>query len=389
MHFVCRGRAGSTALRPLCQSVGRHTGRRDRERHGDGRVAPRVLPFAAEFREDALERLRDRFEFGSPLAIALEELPDERANLAWSFAALERSRRCVQPLGRDLLAALPRERALPRREEVDQDPQGVRIRSAVHGIAEDLFRRRVLRRTDETGGLERDVDVALGALEQFRDAEVEHVDALVGATRVLHEDIAGLQVAVHDAPAVGVVEDLGELLDDARQPHRRERTVLLDDASQWSAVHVLHREVERAVGCAPVVDDLRDRRVLKRAKDFDLTIEARCEFRGRRVFRQNRLQRDLASIAQGVADELDLTETAASDRLEDAIASVEQGGVLAWKGGLVRHGDQNEYVKPIRVRNSFKSSPTGPMSRLVNVRRGSTKKLTWGVSQDFMPPWMP
>ena len=101
-----------------------------------------------------------------------------------------------------------------------------------------------------------------------RDAEVDHVDELAGRD----EDVARLDVAVHDAVGVGGIQRLGDLGDQVDGPVGRQRTALLDQRAEVGPVDQAHVDEQPAVDLAVVVD--RDDVRLPQPRDgVGLTLE--------------------------------------------------------------------------------------------------------------------
>ncbi len=149
-----------------------------------------------------------------------------------------------------------------------------------------------------------------------RDAEVGNLHLAVGG----YEDVAGLHVAVDHTMAMRITQSLRDIGRDRGRPRRRERGLGADDRGQRLAVHVLHDDVIRAVGFAPVKDrdDVRVRQV---RGGLCLPPETLDERVVRRQLREEHLQGDRA-IEQQVMGQVDLGRPATCDLAAQLVAAV-------------------------------------------------------------------
>ncbi len=95
---------------------------------------------------------------------------------------------------------------------VKHDAQAVNVRPVVHGAAAQLLRRGVFRRAKggSREGAAGGVRMAGFSAEEFGQAEVGDAHPAGG----VHEDIAGLDVAVHKPLTVGILQRVADLPDD-------------------------------------------------------------------------------------------------------------------------------------------------------------------------------
>ena len=153
-----------------------------------------------------------------------------------------------------------------------------------------------------------------------RDAEVGEV----GTPGRVEEDVRRLDVAVHDALAVGcrerVDQPIGQLVDLVR----RERAVLGDPLGERAAREVVHDEHE----VVAVVDDVaqaHDAGVVERPEHLRLSLDAlasRGQLLGRAVQRQA-LERDLLAVL--VDAEVDDTHASPADAPDDVVGHRRSG----------------------------------------------------------------
>ena len=127
-------------------------------------------------------------------------------------------------------------------------PGGEDIRATVRGLSEDLLRRHVVRCADDVAD-----PCGLRGLAAFdtADAEVRHLDRVCIADQ---HDVAGLDVAMHDALLVREAQGRRQLRADGDGLRQRQLRIALEPLRERHAVDELHRDVGQAVLFTDVVD---------------------------------------------------------------------------------------------------------------------------------------
>ena len=162
-----------------------------------------------------------------------------------------------------------------------------------------------------------------------RDAEVgEHRHAVLG-----EQDVLGLDVAVHDARAVGVRQRLGGLAGDPEGVVHRQALLPLEAGTERLAADVGHGEPELPVVLARVVDRA-DVGVLQPRRRRDLAAEALDVHAGADLGPEQ-LEGDGPVVAQ-VVGEVDGRHSAPAELALEAVASLQGGGRGGSGHGLVR-----------------------------------------------------
>jgi hypothetical protein len=205
----------------------------------------------------------------------------------------------LQGLGRDNLdvaAEVCVDRAEPRRLLLPDHPRRLRQREALHGVrptarqqleedhpqrvhvrapvqhgrpGRDLLRAHVAQCADQLSGsgvVRAAPPVGVGGAG---DAEVEDL----GLAGLVHQDVAGLEVAVDDPLLVGVLHRVADPRQQL-QPGRRRKALAPGVLVQRHAADELHREERPAVLRHPRLVDLGDAGVVQAAEDLRLLVEA-------------------------------------------------------------------------------------------------------------------
>ena len=206
--------AGRLAVEVSAQGVGQRAGGSE----------PFARVFLQAFHADGLQLAADRaVPLAGPVGLLLEDpAEDDGRRLAG-----ERRR-----------AGEQREQGRPQSVDVDRGPDVP--------IAPGLLGRHVLGRAHRLAGHAG----GLGRLQRLAQAQVDQVRPVLP----VHHDIRGLDVAVHDAAVVGVLHGPGDRLEVGRGPTRVERPALADHPAQAPPVDQPHREEERALDVADLVD---------------------------------------------------------------------------------------------------------------------------------------
>ncbi len=140
---------------------------------------------------------------------------------------------------------------------VKDDTEGVNVRPVVHGSGIiDLFRRHVIGSANHLAGLCHGGGTRLGALscpggfsENLRNAEIRNLHA----TAPVQDDVFRLDIPVHDALVMRVLQRIADLRND-RQRLPGRNPARLKELPQRDSVHKLHDQVKHVLGLAEIVN---------------------------------------------------------------------------------------------------------------------------------------
>ena len=199
---------------------------------------------------------------------------------------------------------------------VEHAAEGVDVGAAVGLVALDLLGRDVLQRAHELPGL----GELLAGRRVLGQPEVGQVAVLHGFRPAArrHEDVGGLDVAMHQPALVRGVERAGHLADHRHGTERLEAAVLGDHRAQVGSLDVAHRDEQQAVDLARLVER-DDVRVVDGGREARLAVETGAERLVLHELGSEHLQRDLAPEAQVLGPVHDTHAAAADDGL-DAVA---------------------------------------------------------------------
>ena len=205
----------------------------------------------------------------------------------------------MDDLVRDRREVVPGERLLLRQELVQDDAKREEIAAPVHDLAGHLLGRHVVRRPEELPRRRQTRAVDL------RDPEVRDLHGAV----VREDDVRRLHVAMHDAPAVRVVEGVPDARHDLGDPVVRKRHLVLQDLLEVLALDVLHRDEGRpGLHLLSDVVNRHDVRVGQCSRRLRLPEEALRELAGLRIVLAvgpDRLQRDAPADDRIASEEHD------------------------------------------------------------------------------------
>ena len=155
----------------------------------------------------------------------------------------------------------------------------------------------------------------------MREAEIHDPDPCPQTVLARDHDVGRLDVAVHDAARVAVVESFGHLDADVHDISETQRLVA-DQPQQGGPADQRHDEEERALIAAEVVDR-HDRGVIHLGDDLGLALEAFLHL-GRQVVRGDELDGDLA-IQERVAGAVHDAHASTAELGENLVAIGELG----------------------------------------------------------------
>ncbi len=133
---------------------------------------------------------------------------------------------------------------------VEDDADAVEVAAAVHVLAAGLLGAHVAGRADGELGVGGRQVVERGRGQQLGQAEVHHLEQLIGRVRVHDHQVGRLQVAVDDALVVGGLQDFAELIKQPADAGRRQPAVGVQQGVEADALDVLHDDA----GALRVVD---------------------------------------------------------------------------------------------------------------------------------------
>ena len=152
-----------------------------------------------------------------------------------------------------------------------------------------------------------------GRIQRLRDAEIHELDRAVRR----REDVARLEVAVHDQAPVGRGDRLADVTEDPKA-RGDVQLVAVAVAIDPLPVHVLHREVRKPVVGEAAVEELRDAGMREPGQDLPLGDEARALVAVERAL--NHLQGHVAVVLPvGAPREVDGPHPAVPDLAHDGI----------------------------------------------------------------------
>lgn len=227
---------------------------------------------------------------------------------------------------------------------MQQQTERVHVGRSRDVLAADLLRTRVLRRHHGESRLRVLSVIAIGR-NQTCDAEVEQLHRSVRS----HEDVRGLQVAMHDEVLMCVVYRTTNDLE--------ETETLLDRESFPVAVlrdrqppYVLHHEVRHACVADPAIHQTGNAGMLEAREDLPFGPEP-LEQIGRHEARTHQLDRNrLHVLSIGALGAIDHAHPAPTDQLDQAIVSDGRAGSRLEQAERLRAGIVPDQARLYRER---------------------------------------
>jgi hypothetical protein len=207
----------------------------------------------------------------------------------------------------------------PAGEQFVQQAAGrVQVAAGIDPLAPGLLRRQVLRGSDHLSRLGHG---GLGVAHRAGDAEVHDLDVAVAG----HHHVARLDVAVHDAGLVAVVQRAQYPVDDLQRAFGQQPVAVLQQVADGPAVHVLHDDVRHGDPGRHVLAGIVDRhdvRVVKGCRGLGLAPEPRLEYLVPGQVGAQRLDRH-DPVEPDVARAVDLCHAAAAHDAVELVAAAE------------------------------------------------------------------
>ena len=251
------------------------------------------------------------------LAVAIGGLDYGRVEDRRNARHFRRRRRnpAGEVLIRDGQGRLAGEGRLAGQQLVDHHPQRVEVRTGVGRLAVDLFGRQVL-----DGARHRAFGLAdVGVGEGVSQSEVGNLHRAIRGD----QDVLGLDVAVDDAVAVGMVQGCQHLEGDLGHLGRLQPAVLQQHRPEVRPPDELHDHEIRAVGGAPVVH-VDDVGVVQHGGGPGLPAEAIDEAPVAGELLMQHLEGHF-SRQHSVVSAVDLTHAAGGDAGDDLVSAVDGG----------------------------------------------------------------
>ena len=248
----------------------------------------------------------------------------------------------------------------PRRHLVEHRAEGEDVGARVGFPAFELLGRHVLESPQDgaflgqplLGGERGQAARRIRRGHRFGETEVEELDARPG-----QHDVGGLQVAMHDAAPVRLVQCVRDLDADPKRLFERE-SALCETSREGVAFEKLHDEV-LGLAVTPDVVERADVRVRELRDGLRLSLQPLARLgRGGQPRRQD-LDRDLAAQA-GVLCAVDLAHSARAERREDLV------------GAQARSGGESHVTPPLPSPRCRR--PAGETGRRAPTSRPATKR---------------
>ena len=159
------------------------------------------------------------------------------------------------------------------------------------------------------------------------------------------QDVRRLDIAMDEPARVGRVEGGGQLVEQRRRPRRRQRTLRGQQAAQVGPLHVAHRDEQRPLRLAGLVDG-NDVGVLDRRRQPRLAQKAGPEALVPGELGRQQLERHLASEPLLVGEEDGAHPPAAEQRLDPIAEQLSADGALEADAASIGTGQTGAFGAP-------------------------------------------
>ena len=138
-------------------------------------------------------------------------------------------------------------------------------------------------------------------LGEFRDAKIQHLDAITTETVWLQPDVVRFQIAMNDALLVGFMYGRANLFQNVYRPVERQALFFGEHVAERATIEILHHQISDALFAGSgktKVGDVYDIRMAQAARRARFALEAFHKFRVAHELRRDQFQRDISLCAE-------------------------------------------------------------------------------------------